>query len=185
MNDQFVGFWVRAVRDKKVPLKSNLHSREDFTMLRQFESLKLVRGVLYRQFQTEDGMKNHLVLPACFIKEVLIGLHTDMGHPSKDRTLSLLRERFFWPGMTTNTESWIKKCGRCIPRKSKTDVRDPLVNISSSYPLELVCLEYLSLEPSKGNISNVLVITDHLTRFTVAVPTRNQTEKNHCRSALQ
>ena len=177
LNDQFVGFWVRAVRDKKVPLRSNFHTREDFTMLRQFESLKLVRGVLYRQVQTEDGMKNQLVLPACFIEEVLIGLHTDMGHPSKDRTLSLLRDRFFWPGMTTDTESWIKNCGRCIRRKSKTDVRAPLVNISSSYPLELVCLDYLSLEPSKGNISNVLVITDHFTRFAVAVPTRNQTAK--------
>ena len=31
LNDQFVGFWVSAVRDKKVPLKSNLHTREGFT----------------------------------------------------------------------------------------------------------------------------------------------------------
>ena len=122
-------------------------------------------------------MKNQLVLPACFIEEVLTGLHTEMGHPSKDRTLSLLRDRFFWPGMTADIDSWIKNCGRCIRRKTKTDVRAPLVNITSSYPLELVCLDYLTLEPSKGNISNVLVITDHFTRFAVAVPTRNQTAK--------
>ena len=138
-------------------------------MLKQYESLKLVRGLLYRQVQTEDGMKNQLVLPACFLEEVLTGLHTEMGHPSKDRTLSLLRDRFFWPGMTADTESWIKNCGRCIRRKTKPDVRAPLVNITSSYPLELVCLDYLTLEPSKGNISNVLVITDHFTRFAVAV----------------
>ena len=122
-------------------------------------------------------MKNQLVLPACFIEEVLTGLHTEMGHLSKDRTLSLLRDRFFWPGMTADIDSWIKNCGRCIRRKTKTDVRAPLVNITSSYPLELVCLDYLTLEPSKGNISNVLVITDHFTRFAVAVPTRNQTAK--------
>lgn len=176
-NDEFLGFWVRAVRDRKKPFKSELHAREDFSMLRQFESLKLVRGVLYRQVQTEEGKKNQLVLPACFIEEVLTGLHNDMGHPSKDRTLSLVRDRFFWPGMTTDTESWIKNCGRCIRIKSKTDVRAPLVSITSTYPLELVCLDYLTLEPSKGNISNVLVITDHFTRFAVAIPTRNQTAK--------
>lgn len=118
-----------------------------------------------------------MVLPPCYVEQVLRGLHNDMGHPSKDRTLSLLRDRCFWPGMTSDTDSWISNCGRCIRRKSKTDVRAPLVNISSTYPLELVCLDYLTLEPSKGNISNVLVITDHLTRFAVAIPTRNQTAK--------
>ena len=100
-----------------------------------------------------------------------------MGHPSKDRTMSLLCDRFFWPGMTSDTEQWVSNCERCIKRKSKTDVRAPLVNKSTSYPLELVCIDYLTLEPSKGNISNVLLITDHFTRFAVAIPTRNQTAK--------
>ena len=103
--------------------------------------------------------------------------HNDMGHPCKDRTMSLLRERFFWPGMFSDTESWIANCERCIRRKSKTNVRAPLVNITTTYPLELVCLDYLTLEPSKGNISNILVITDHFTRFAVAIPTKNQTAK--------
>ena len=79
--------------------------------------------------------------------------------------------------MTSDTEQWVSNCERCIKRKSKTDVRAPLVNICSFYPLELVCIDYLTLEPSKGNISNVLVITDHFTRFSVAIPTRNQTAK--------
>ena len=70
-----------------------------------------------------------------------------------------------------------KHCERCIKRKSKTDIRAPLINITSTYPLQLVCLDYLTLEPSKGNISNVLVIADHFTRFAVAIPTRNQTTK--------
>ena len=34
-----------------------------------------------------------------------------------------------------------------------------------------------SLEPSKGNIENILVITDHFTKLAHAVPTRNQTAK--------
>ena len=175
--DTCIGFWIRTVKDRKKPDKKDIHTREDSAMLKSFNSLKIIRGLLYREVLTECETKNQLVLPSCFIEQVLKGLHNDMGHPNKDRTLSLLRDRFFWPGMTSDTDAWISNCDRCIKRKSNTEVRAPLVNITTTYPLELVCLDYLTLEPSKGNISNILVITDHFTRFAVAIPTRNQTAK--------
>ncbi|XP_043090123.1 uncharacterized protein LOC122340940 [Puntigrus tetrazona] len=35
-------------------------------------------------------------------------------------------------------------------------------------------MDYLSLEPDRSNIKDILVITDHFTRYAVAIPTRNQ-----------
>ena len=55
------------------------------------------------------------------------------------------------------------ECRRCLLRKSPTNNRAPLVNIIKTYPLELVCMDYLTLKPSKG-VGNVLVINDHLTK---------------------
>ena len=40
--------------------------------------------------------------------------------------------------------------------------------------MELVCMDYLSIEPDSRNIKDVLVITDHFTRYAVAIPTRDQ-----------
>ena len=51
----------------------------------------------------------------------------------------------------------------------------PLQPIHVTQPLELVHMDYLSLEPSKGNIENVLVITDHFTRYALAYPSKTQT----------
>ncbi|XP_060594144.1 uncharacterized protein LOC132748508 [Ruditapes philippinarum] len=38
-------------------------------------------------------------------------------------------------------------------------------------------MDFLTLEESKGGISNILVITDHFTKYALAIPTRNQTAK--------
>ncbi|MGH0130392.1 UNVERIFIED_CONTAM: hypothetical protein FKN15_009195 [Acipenser sinensis] len=50
----------------------------------------------------------------------------------------------------------------------------PLVNIRSQRPMELVCMDFLSLESDSKGLSNILVITDHFTRYAQAFPTRDQ-----------
>ena len=104
------------------------------------------------------------------------GLHDDTGYPGADCTLGLIRQRFYWSTMTKDVTEYVNKCKNCILRKGKVSTA-PLVNISTSQPLQLVCIDYLSIELSKGGIENVLVVTDHFTRYTQAYPTPNQTAK--------
>ena len=103
-----------------------------------------------------------------------MGCHDEVGHQGRVRTLSLLRERIFWPNMQVEATQHIAKCSRCLKRKSTPQVA-PLQPILVSQPLELVHLDYLSLKPSKGNIENVLVITDHFTRYALAYASKTQT----------
>ena len=69
--------------------------------------------------------------------------------------------------------SYINSCLRCIRRKFHLDVV-PLLNIEATQPLELVHLDYLQIEPSKGNTKNVLIMTDHFTRYAQAYPSKNR-----------
>ena len=78
--------------------------------------------------------------------------------------------------MATDVEEWIRDCVRCEVSKGRVS-KQHLVNIVTTQPLELVCLDYLTLDMSKGGFKNVLVITDHFTPYAIAIPTPNQTAR--------
>ena len=117
------------------------------------------------------------MLLARYIPEVLKSLHSDVGHPGRDRTLSLLRDRFYWTGMPDDVDDWFKRCPRCIRRKTPANSRAPLVSVVTTQPLELVCVDFLTLETSKGGSQHVLVITKHFTHYAQVIPTRNMSAK--------
>ena len=153
-------------------------SSEIKSFLRNKKSLKLVKDVLYRKSFSDNSTSKktlwQLVVPKLFRERALLGCHDDVGHQGILRTLSLLRERFYWPGMHEEATQHVLKCSRCLRRKTPPQVA-PLQPILVAQPLELVHMDYLSLEPSKGNIENVLVITDHFTRYALAYPSKTQT----------
>ena len=71
----------------------------------------------------------------------------------------------------------MKNCEKCIKRKTIPPPSAEVVNIVSSQPMELVCIDFLSLERSRGGFENILVITDHFPTYAQAFPTRNQEAK--------
>ena len=146
--------------------------------LRMKAHLTLKDGVLFRRTYSDNSKSKQsvyqVVLPEFMKSKVLKGCHDQVGHQGRVRTLSLLKERFFWPGMSQDTQSHVGKCRKCLKRKATPHVA-PLQPIVVSQPLELVHLDFLSIEPSKGNIENVLVITDHFTRYALAFPSKTQT----------
>ena len=47
--------------------------------------------------------------------------------------------------------------------------------------MEIVCLDSLTLERSKGDLKKTLVITNRFSRYAKAIPTRNETAKTRTR----
>lgn len=176
--DPIIRDWIYFVEQERFPEKHDLPPTQESTIFRKnFKRFKIIDNKLYRERMTEFETHQQLVIPPELVSEVLRMSHDNLGHPGRDKTTAFIRERFFWPGMTGDIEQWIKGCKRCLLRKSPTNIRAPLVNIQTSQPLELVCLDYLSLESSKGGYQHILVITDHFTKYAVAIPTKNQTAK--------
>ena len=143
-------------------------------LLRQWNRLILRRGVLYRQNNASTEYEFQLVLPEPYREQVMTSLHDDMGHPGVERTTELLRQRFYWPRMVSDICQKIHTCERCIRRKARPQMAAAAGSLTSSGPLDLMCMDYLQIEPDNKGVKNVLVLTDHFTRYALAFPTPDQ-----------
>ena len=162
------------------PSRRSLDQAVDAKYLKEWDKMLLSNGVLHRKVTLNGQNFLQRVLPPAFREDVFEALHDDLGHQGRDRTMSLIKQRFFWPGMDTYIKNKVASCERCIRRTAGPD-RSKLVNITSTSPMEIVCLDYLTLERSKGGFEKILVITDHFSRYAQAIPTRNETAKTTAR----
>ena len=74
-------------------------SSEVLKYFREWNKLSLSSSILYRSTVLNGVETKQLVLPVRFHSIVLQHLHNDVGHQGRDLTLSLVRARFYWPGV--------------------------------------------------------------------------------------
>ena len=137
--------------------------------------LELENGLLHRRIRLKDHEVDtyQLVVPVAYRKTTLELLHDKFGHLGIDRTTGLSCERFFWSRMAEEIRQYIQNCERCLRYKQQPEWAE-LKPLEASYPLELVHMDYLKIGGKDDPNSNVLVITDHFTRFSQAYVTVNQ-----------
>ena len=101
------------------------------------------------------------------------GFHDDHGHQGVERTMALLRSRCYWPNMERDVRNHIKPCETCVISKP-LKVQTPLGNLLASKPLEVLAMHFTLLEKSTNGMENVLILTDSFTKWSMAIPTKDQ-----------
>ena len=153
------------------------------TFLRQRRKLSLNDGILQRSCSLDNENIDQIVVPKALQQEVLRQTHDRRGHLGMERCIELIRSRFYFPGMDSIARAYIAACERCVRRKAPAERAD-MGNLLSSGPMDLLCLDFLSLEGSKGGITNILVMTDHFTRYSQAIATKDQTARTTARALV-
>lgn len=174
-SDEAIGRIKHEIKSGNWPCSFQSQHQESFLLQREGEKLQIRNGLMYRRILRPTGKEVlQLVVPPKLRLQVLKQLHDDFGHLGIEKTTGLVRDRFYWPKMEHDIEHYVKTCGLCVAHKTLPHKASPLHQITSRGPLDLVCIDFLSIEPDSCGVDNILIITDHFTRYAQAIPTNNQ-----------
>lgn len=173
---QTVRRYVEAQAAPKGPERQTLTPGTQ-KLLQQWNKLCVKGQILCRKVtdQHTHEIQYQVVCPSSRSHDVWKRVHEAAAHAGVERTLSRIRQRFYWPGMEGEVRQFHQGCVACSLQKDRVAPRAPLNPISVSYPLEIVGMDFLSLGRPTDPYQNILVVTDLFTRFAWAIPTRDQT----------
>ena len=144
-------------------------------------------NLLYLQATPANSQDTALVfvVPTVDRQAAIDGCHRSAGHQGHDCTLSLMKEKFWWPGMSQALLRAVANCGRCIQYEAKGQL-PPMQPIICTEPMELIHIDYVGMEvmvatDKKPVVKNVLVVIDHFTHYVQAFVTKNHMARTMAR----
>ena len=110
-------------------------AKESFQLNRFWHELPNLELSSDKMLHRKGDETNQVILPSRLKPLVFKELHLDMGHLEYDRTLELIKERFFWPKVYDDVKYFVIKICKCIKDKiPNTLPQAPLKTIASSSP---------------------------------------------------
>ena len=98
------------------------------------------------------------------------------GHLGQDKTLSRLKQCFYWPGHWNDVNQWCRTCSICATRKTPSlEMKATVTPVKAGYPMQIVATDILGPLPvSPSGNSYLLVASDYFTRWVEDYPIPNQ-----------
>lgn len=106
------------------------------------------------------------------------------GHLGSNRMYNRIKERYYWKGMRTDIDNYVKNCKLCQSNKAFRKInRSPMqITTTSTRPFERVSLDIVGPLPEAGLYRSKFILTlqDDLTKFSTAYPIANATAEESC-----
>lgn len=145
----------------------------------RYEEYEYIDGILFKRFSNET--KDHLCIcvPKTLRTQVLHILHSHRlsGHPGPKKTKKQAKRNYFWQGMASDVDKYIRQCEICLAHKGRPNAPAPLEQYPSTLePWEYVGMDFIGPFPtSERGCRHILVFIDYLSRYCEIVPTKDRT----------
>ena len=185
-------WWLKTHKDTPLPkrdallkqyLGCHVEMEEGHALFCVQNSLVLNKGLMYFGTMPKGEAEGILafVVPGKQCWAALNGVHHDAGHQGQQHMLALAQEHFWWPMMVKDCHALVRGCHQCCAFDGVIS-KVPLCPFWAHVPLELVHMDFTSVESTMELnkppcVKNVLIITDHFTRYALAMVTKDQTTK--------
>ena len=131
----------------KAALHKVLDKKATTAYVKAKEQLLIKNGLLYRK--TWQGQADEIVfqfiVPQRHWGTALDGCHQEAAHQGQRRSIALMQECFWWPGMTHDLRNHIKKCSRCRKYETAPPVV-PMKPLTCIGPGELLHVDFTSIK---------------------------------------
>nr|KYP34521.1 Retrotransposable element Tf2 [Cajanus cajan] len=164
LGTQILGFDnIRELYEKYLEFGVNYQKCQQ----KAFEGFYMAEGYLYKE--------GRLCIPQGSIRKLLIKESHEgglMGHFGVDKTLSLLKEKFYWPHMRKDVQKHCFRCLACLQAKSKVmphGTYTPLPVASS--PWVDISMDFvLGLPRTQRGMDSIFVVVDRFSKMAHFIP---------------
>lgn len=98
--------------------------------------------------------------------------HLTTAHPGRDKTYQLLRAKYYWRGMISDIQRYIRNCHPCrrahVPRDKTPGMLHPLP--IPDHPWQHLTMDYKSMPEDEYGFDNIFVVMCRLSKESITIP---------------
>ncbi|KAA0041284.1 uncharacterized protein E6C27_scaffold128G002760 [Cucumis melo var. makuwa] len=142
--------------------------------------LKLAKEEKTRRFWENNGtlltIGNRRFVPrwGALRKDVLRECHDSLwaGHPGMNRTLALVHDKYYWPKMQDDIESYVKTCLVCQQDKGEQQLSAGLLEPLpiAEKPWDSVTMDFIVALPKSHGFGTIMVVVDRFSKYATFIP---------------
>ena len=181
LKDHEIAVVLQCKESNEKPSKEDMNnfSQNTKTYFHHWDLLEIREGVLFKKYIKHDQIFYALVTPEILRKDIFKELHANRtsGHFGRDKTVEMIKRRFYWPNITDSVNRWCMTCDMCAQYKpGPGGGRAPLKQIKVSRRFQVIALDIFGPLPITDNSNEyIVVIADYFTKYTEAFALPNHT----------